>query len=174
VSVFLQPIYTQSIAGGSTGFISFNNIPQTFTDLKLEISGRENTVSGQTFVALYVRFNNDSSSLYSDTRLYGSGSAASSSRVSGTANYIGSDPAALSTANTFNNTEVYIPNYTGSNYKQIITDSVAENNASTVDMFLLAGLYRSTSAISSIQVLPQITFSGYTTISLYGVLRSGI
>ena len=174
MSVFLQPIYTQTIAGGNTGSITFNNIPQTFTDLKLEISGRENTVTGYTFIALYVRYNNDSSSLYSDTRLYGNGSSASSSRINGTAQYLGSDGAANSTANTFNSISAYIPNYTGSNYKQVITDSVAENNASGVDMFMNAGLYRSTSAITSIQILPQITFSGYTTVSLYGVLRQGI
>jgi len=174
MSVFLQPIYTQTIASGSTGSITFNNIPQTFTDLKLEISARENTVTGQTFVALYLRFNNDSSSLYSDTRLYGSGTSTNSSRLSGNANYLGSDEAANSTANTFNSVSAYIPNYTGSNYKQMISDSVAENNTTGIDMFLNANLYRSTSAITSIQVLPQITFSGYTTISLYGILRQGI
>jgi hypothetical protein len=36
------------------------------------------------------------------------------------------------TANTFSSTEIYIPNYTSSNYKSISTDSVQENNATTV------------------------------------------
>jgi hypothetical protein len=180
VSVFLQPIYTQTVGATSVAGITFSNIPQTFTDLKVEISARSasnpNSIQADLIV-LYI--NNDSSALYSYTQIYGNGAATYSSRASsGNALVAGSLPTSGATANTFSNIEYYIPNYAGTNNKQIIVDSVSESNASTIanqGQTLTACLYRNTTGIT--QLLFQQTggnFAQYTTISLYGVLRQGI
>jgi hypothetical protein len=58
---------------------------------------------------------------------------------------------ATATANTFGNTEFYIPNYTSSNYKSFSVDGVTENNA-TAAFALYAGLWSNTAAITSFRL----------------------
>jgi aspartate/tyrosine/aromatic aminotransferase len=177
MSVFLQPIYTQTVGAGGAGSITFNNIPQTFTDLKIVISARCNNTN---YDNLMLRFNSDTTvANYSTTNIYGDASGGYSERVLNaySLNYAGGSlPNANSTANTFGNMEVYIPNYLSANYKQIITDNVAENNSATtyIRVTSSASLYRSTSAISSISIFAYTTLAQYSTFSLYGVLRQGI
>jgi hypothetical protein len=174
MSVFLQPIYTQTVGAGGASSITFNNIPQTFTDLKVVISARTSPTAYYNDL-LSIQFNTDSTSVYSRTVIYGLGSAGNFSLNSSNTTTVGSGvvPTSLGTANTFSNIEIYMPNYTGSNFKQIISDSVAEDNsANNAYLYLGAGLYRSTSAIS--KILIALNFVQYSTLSLYGVLQAGI
>jgi hypothetical protein len=171
MSVFLQPIYTQTVGSGGASSITFNNIPQTFTDLVIRVSARS-SYSGGILDYAYILPNGSSSNL-SMTRIQGTGSAASSSRYTG-AFYL-AIPAGTATSNTFGNSEIYIANYTSANYKSLIWDAVTENNATAAYQESNAGLWSNTSTISS------LTFSmggtnlvQYSTFSLYGVLRQGI
>jgi hypothetical protein len=173
MSVFLQPIYTQTI-GSTAGGITFNNIPQTFTDLKLVVSSRHNNAG--PIDGSIIRFNGDSGANYSDTILYGTGVSAQSARYTGQtyAFYI-ADDGNTATTNTFSNWEMYIPNYRSANLKQLNIDGVSENNSTTNDyqrMSIQGSLWRSTAAITSITVggyagNPQ----QYSTFSLYGITR---
>lgn len=177
MSVFLQPIYTQTVGSGGAASITFNNIPQTFTDLKITISGRgaSNPNSLQADV-LVTYINNSVANIYSSTKLYGNGGAAYNGRISNNPNtWNGSAPTSGATANTFGSAEMYIPNYTSSNSKQILFDSVAESNVSLITnegQTLGAILFQSTSAITQLQFY---TTSGnwaqHTTISLYGITK---
>jgi hypothetical protein len=174
MSVFLQPIYTQT-ASGSAQTITFNNIPQGFTDLKVVFSIRS-AISGSAQDYVQMRFNGVSSgSLYSDTRLEGTGSSAASARdTSGNEMYFAwAAPGANATANTFGNAEIYIPNYTSSNFKSVNMDYVNENNASAIQYIgLTAGLFRSTSAITSMTIgMGNANFVSNSTISIYGITR---
>jgi len=177
VSVFLQPIYTQTVGSGGASSITFNNIPQTFTDLKIVVSTRMNNASTLGYTT--IRFNGDTAStLYSYTYLDANlGGGPSSSRSSGNPWFL-NVPGASSTTNTFSNSEVYIPNYTSSNYKQGILDTTGENNATSGAWLTeYASLYRSTSPITSItlnDLFNSASFVQYSTFSLYGVLRQGV
>ncbi len=168
----MQPIYTQTVAtSGAT--VYFNNIPQTFTDLQLLISGRggEATVTN----LIYLQFNGvGAAGSYSTTRLSASGSAAYSDRSSGASGdyfYAGLSAEANATASTFGSTSIYIPNYTGNQYKQVISDSVGENNATATGMTLGAGLIISTSPITSMIVGIFGGFVANSTVSLYGITK---
>ena len=66
MTVFLQPIYTQTVGSGGASSITFNNIPQGFADLKLEISAR--TAGAVTNTDWVMSFNNDGASVYSSTQ----------------------------------------------------------------------------------------------------------
>ena len=173
MSVFLQPIYTQTVSGSSTSTITFNSIPQTFTDLKILISVRNN--SGSARNGLNYTFNGDTATNYSNTILigYDSSSVGSFRSSSQTASNESNMNGGGSTTNTFSNSEVYIPNYTGSNFKSIISDSTAENNSSSsyiIDMG--AALWRSTSAISSISFTSGSgNFVANSTITIYGITK---
>jgi len=174
MSVFLQPLQTVTVGSGGAASVSFTSIPQGYTDLVLKTSAR--TTGGGNVDNSIFRFNGDSSSLYSMTRLYGSGtSTTSDSQQSGGPNF-DAFPASGTTSNTFGSSEYYIPNYAGSNYKSFINDAVNENNGSTAYQVLEAGLYRNTSAITSITITLGSggNFVQYSKFSLYGVLRQGI
>ena len=165
----MQPIYTQSATGSATS-ITFNSIPQTFTDLQLVISGRV-PANDDSYI---LQFNSDTGSNYSWTRLYGTGSGSASDRGSSTTYSLGpSITTASNPANTFGNTMAYIPNYTGSNFKQIIWDGVSEANATSATSMLNAGLWRSTSAITSLRIASFYSgaFNTNSTFTLYGITK---
>jgi hypothetical protein len=74
------------------------------------------------------------------------------------------------TASTFNNADLYIPNYAGSNNKSFSIDSVSENNGTAAVASLFAGLWSQTAAITSITLTSRNgNFDQYSTAYLYGV-----
>ena len=176
MTIAMQPIYTQTLAVGSaTNTLAFNNIPQTFTDLQLVISARVTLSTASQ--AMYVQFNTDSGLNYSGTTLRGTGASANSYRSSSNNAFLEIDlPNELNTANTYSNLSIYIPNYTSSNFKQVIIDDAKESNsASTETMLILrANLWRSTSPITKIDIGTNITapnFAGNSTFTLYGITK---
>jgi hypothetical protein len=165
--VLLEKI-TVGAAGASS--VTFSGIPQTgYTDLVVKVSARDGASS--VIDGAVVRFNNDTTSgNYTARRVIGSGSAASSDTNNVGAFAVGN----TATANTFSNCEFYIPNYTGSSYKSVSFDNVAETNATTQYMGLAAFLWSNTAAITSIQISGEsASFSQYSTFYLYGVAKLG-
>jgi len=77
--------------------------------------------------------------------------------------------AALDTASTFGNGQVYIPNYAGSNNKSTSADTVSEDNATLAYSALTAGLWSNTAAITSITIAAVTNFAQYSTAYLYGI-----
>lgn len=157
-------------ADGTSTTATFNSIPQTYTDLVLKMSLRQ--ANAVTVDVAGVRFNGVSTgTLYSHTWLASNGTAPSSGRESNqNQNLSYSIPGSNSTASTFSNQEIYIPNYTGSANKVASSFGASENNATLAQMGALALLFRSTTAISSISVF---AFGGNlvsgSTLYLYGI-----
>lgn len=153
--------------------IDFTSIPQGYTDLVLKLSIRR--TDAVTTGDDWIQFNGDTGSNYNWRRLYGTGSTTGSQSGTGiggsylTFIYSGAANGASATANTFSNMEIYIPNYTSSNYKSVSWDSVAENNATAAQEVMTAGIWSSTSAINRITYTTG-TLSANTTATLYGVL----
>jgi hypothetical protein len=164
----MKLIATQTLASAQPT-ITFNDIPQNFTDLVLLISSRIDR-SDNWYDCIF-RFNNISTG-YSQRILYGNGSNAFSIteteltvRTSTNGN----------TANTFGNARVYISNYTAAVAKSISMDVVSENNATTAFQGIQASLWNNTAPITSIALSP-ITSNNFvagTTISLYGIGGAG-
>jgi hypothetical protein len=168
----MQPIYTQTVGAGGAGALTFNNIPQGFTDLKIVISARSSLTN---YDNLMLRFNGDTTvPNYSTTSVYGDGSIFASERVLNFYNLsyaAGSLPNSSSAASTFGNLEAYIPNYSSGNLKQIITSNAAENNVASVYVRnnFGAGLYKSTSPITSITIFAFGNLAEHTTVTIYGI-----
>jgi hypothetical protein len=171
----LQLFKIASTTVGSAGAanIEFTSIPQGYTDLMLVYSLRISR-SGTTFTQLGIRLNSASTN-YSTRTLQGSGSAASS--TSNTLGYFAYESSSVnsvnSTSNTFSSGNLYIPNYTSSNYKSASVDFVTENNATASNAVLSAALWSSTSAITSITLNEpnnNSNFVEYSTATLYGIL----
>jgi hypothetical protein len=162
-----EAIATVTVGAGGASTISFSSIPSTFTDLVLKISAR---VSGSSDSTMQIQFNGSSSS-HTYIRLLGDGGSASSGSASnGTFGYA---DVVTYTANTFANTEVYIPNYNSSNNKAFSADSISENNATQAIAAFHANLWSNTAAITSIDIVCNITtFVQHTTATLYGIKNS--
>lgn len=169
MSVFLQPIYTQTVGSGGASSITFNSIPQTFTDLALQMSLR--TTASAIFDYMGLNINNGSA--VEIIRLQGTGSAANSTRSAGGNSFIVNGN--TSTANTFSSSFVYLPNYTTTNSKQFIIDTVTETNATGAYQELDAMYFaNSSTSTTTISLYASGNFMQYSTFSLYGVLRQGI
>ena len=160
-------VSTVTVGAGGAASIDFNSIAGTATDLMLVVNARvEGAVA---YGAAYFKVNG-SSSTYSGRKLVGTGSAASSS-TDGTSNIEWSVPGSSATASTFGNVSFYIPNYAGSTNKSISVDGVTETNATNSIQRLTAGLWSTTSAITSISILSDSNFAQYSTASLYTITK---
>jgi hypothetical protein len=161
-------IAKQTVGAGGAASVTFSSIPQTFTDLKVVVSGRAST----TTTGIDITFNGSTTG-YSNKRLYGTGSGVASDSAATTyiSNIMINDSSY--TANTFGNGEVYIPNYTSSNNKSVSVDGVSENNATTALMMLTAGLWSNSAAITSVTLNPNAgSFVEFSEFALYGISSS--
>lgn len=158
-------------SSGSTNSVTFSSIPATYTDLLIKTSTRT-TRSGFVTSAPDYYFNGiNTGAKYSYTYIYGTGSSAASSNGP-TQQTMQTDYTSTnsSTANTFGNQDIYIPNYTGTAKKPTGSFGVAETNATTQYMSAYAGLADVTTAITSITLTA--TFYSWvdgSTFYLYGI-----
>jgi hypothetical protein len=165
----MQPIFSQTISS-SGSVLSFNNIPQTFTDLFIEINAR--TVYNG-FADGYVYFQDGAgTSNYSSTITNGNGSSPGAYRYTnnGTLSLI-SMGGSNTTANTFSSIRIHIPNYKSNTYKQCISESVAENNATLGILSIHSGLWRSFLPVTQINFSIANGFAVGSTFTLYGISR---
>ena len=161
-----EKIATTTLASTAASFI-FSSISASYTDLRLvlvPIKQGANLLPG-------VRFNGLTTTIYSQTDLYGDGSTAgstynnSSSRVVlGVGSQNTADPA-LYTCDIFS--------YAGSTYKTLLAEGSMDLNGSGY-VNRSVGLWRDTSAITSITVIDAFSggFATGTTATLYGILKA--
>jgi hypothetical protein len=164
-------IASVTVGSGGAATMDFSSIPSTYTDLKIVVSAR--STASASLDDMYIRFNGSTASVYSSKNLRGNGSSTSSGSSSGTAVYIATVPAATNTASTFNNLEIYVPNYTSSNAKSFSVDMVQESNGTTAWSGLIAGLWSPAVqvAITDISLFPDTSFAQYSTAYLYGIKK---
>lgn len=166
----LYKIASTEVGSAGASSINFTSIPSGYTDLKLVLSLRGSDANN--YVNSRISFNGSTSG-YSSKLLYGTGSGTGSlnNSVTTAVDYSAYGTGSIATANTFGNTEIYIPNYTSSNNKSLSVDQVSENNATTVITALTAGLWSNSAAINQVTITPSVgTFAQYTTATLYGIL----
>ncbi len=164
-------LISSNILTTATASVTFSSIPATLTDLVLRLSVRSTNTDSYPSI-LNINFNSDSSSLYSTTVLYGQDSSAGSLNRSSRTKL---DAEGLSNVNTTSNTfasmEIYIPSYLASQNKPISLFDVSEVNSTTTNIISAqAGLYRSTTAISAIELAPSsANFVSGSSFYLYGI-----
>ena len=156
------PIATTTL-GSNQANITFSSISGSYTDLVLIVNGAFTTAE-----TIGIQYNTDTGSNYSSTILAGSGSSASSGRnTNQTGLTVGTN--GYFTTTIIANSIIQIQNYSNSTtYKTTLSRS---NNAS-VGLDAIVGLWRSTSAITSIKLYG--FYSGHsfitgTTATLYGI-----
>lgn len=158
-------IASATVGAGGASSIDIQNIPNTYNDLLLVLSLRGSTNAWNSH-RLY--FNNTNSNL-SYVYLLGDGTNASAS--SGSGGYIGTIGGTNTTASTFSNTCVYIPNYVSSYNKSYAVENIAENNATTAYQAVVAGMWTSSAVINRITVVSDgaANWAQYSSATLYGI-----
>lgn len=157
-----EPIATTTL--GSAATFSFTSIASTYTDLQVILSG---AVASNGYPL--IRFNSDSTTNYSNTILTGDGTTATSNRNPSAAQLYGSYYSPwITTVPSFLSIDLF--SYAGSTFKTcLITNNADQNGSGLVERSV--GLYRNTSAISSLQIT--LTGGGNyaagTTATLYGI-----
>jgi hypothetical protein len=159
----MQLIAHQELASAAAS-ITFSSIPQTFTDLYLVFSLRGNQTVTRT---AQLKFNTSTAG-FSTRTLLGNGSSASSFTATNRfAQIAGTD----STASTFTNDALYIPNYASAANKSFSIDHVRENNATASSQEITAGLWSNTAALTSVEIFPDVgSFVTGSSATLYGIL----
>jgi len=155
-------------ASGSSNIFLFDNVPQTYTDLVIVGSIRNAVSSLREGVGLAF---NSTFSGYSNRSLQGNGSTASSF-LETNYNFIAESNAATSTANTFNNFQIYVPNYKSSVNKSASADSVVGNNATEARLVFTAYTQTITAPITQVSVFSNTNGTNWVAgsiVSLYGI-----
>lgn len=153
--------------GSAQANITFSSISSAYTDLRLVVVG---TIANANYDVV-MRFNSDTGSNYSFTYLGGTGSAANSGRGTSTTNIQLNAGAGWSTTIP-SMAAVDIFSYAGSTYKTILNLLSNDQNGSG-SVNAIVGLWRSTSAITSVSVIGSSTnLQTGTTATLYGILKA--
>ena len=161
-------IASSTVGAGGASSIDFTSIPSTYTDLCVVVSSR--TTRSSAMANLGVKFNSSSSNL-SSRILRALDVSSPDSYSNGTEIEFGS-VGNTATASTFGSASIYIPNYAGSNNKSVSIDAVYEDNSANRFMYLVAGLWSNSSAITAVNLYTRdasTSFVQYSTAYLYGV-----
>ena len=167
------PIASTTLTASATE-INFTSISGAYTDLVLVMNG----AMSRTGAAFLMRVGNgtiDSGSNYSETELYGTGSAAGSARRTnltemnifsnvGSSTTVGENTFILNFMNYSNTTT----------YKTVLGRATNASSSSYPGTSAAVFLWRSTSAINAIRLLRQSTdtFVTGSTFTLYGILKA--
>jgi hypothetical protein len=165
----MQIIQHQELASAQAS-LTFSALPQTFTDLLIVTSCRT-AHTGPIWDSIRFSFNGVNTN-QTNRYLYGDGASAASAAESTALIGFGASSNS-STSNTFSNASAYIPNYTAATAKSISSEGVAENNGTTGGQIIIANLWNSTAAITSITLTPNsgTNFLQYSSATLYGITK---
>lgn len=155
-----EPIATQTL-GSAAATVTFSSIPGTYTDLVLIID----SVASASTNNMDIQFNGDTGSNYSRTKLTGDGASATSSRTTSQTSIRLTGDGIVTTGKS--NHLVQIMNYSNTTtYKTLL----ARANNAAYGLDAVVGLYRSTSAITSLLLdLTAANFATGSTFTLYGI-----
>lgn len=153
----------------TTTTVTFNSIPTTYDDLQLVAYARTGSASNYG----RVRFNNDSANNYSYTYVYGANTFAQSYSQANSPGYLFFFEIPSAT-NVFGASKMDILNYATTSYNKswIVRESSDMNGSGTVA--LGTGLYRSTTAITRLDIVIQGTgnFAAGSVFALYGIKKA--
>jgi hypothetical protein len=167
----LRPI-AETTLGGSAASISFTSIATDWTTLFIMLYARGDSATPTQ--SAWVRMNNDSAANYGQVRagVYASGAWASS-ETNTTQIFAGLFPANTAGANLFGSMILAFPDYlNASTFKNCVAYDACKFGTATQNVIpeFNYGLWRSTSAVNRIDLLPGSgNFVSGTRATLYGV-----
>lgn len=168
-------ISTITVGSGGQSALEFTNIPSTYTDLNIKLSGRDDYAS--TRGSVNITFNSSTSNYRWMLLRHIDGAGSPTTGDEDNASWIdaGRSVSTNATSNDFNATDIYVFDYLSSEYKRILNYGATPNDSNTVYfMSVGTGIWKNTSAITSIKIEPQPSqnWVEHTTATLYGIKNS--
>lgn len=166
MAVTYEAIATNTLASNASS-VTFSSIPSTYTDLFIAC----NIKSLTNGVEFYMRLNSDTATNYSRTILTGNGSTASSARSTSATSMRLAYETVGTNLNNWSTLFINVMNYSNSiTYKT----ALCRGGDAATELSANVGLWRSTSAINSIQLSGDAAFSRSdlavgSTFTLYGI-----
>lgn len=171
-----ESIATVSVGAGGTSSVTFSSIPGTYTHLQIRVFARDNRSGGAVTDNIRFRFNGDSASNYTRHEMWGDGGGAYGNGVaSETQGYAGMfSSTASSVANAFGMGVLDIFDYASTSKHKTIKSLGGIDNGNGGGVNSSSSLWRSTSAITSIQLYGENggTLQQYSHFALYGIKGS--
>lgn len=168
-------IATTTVGAGTAASVTFSSIPQDYTHLQLRLFTQD-TRATYGITETRISFNGDSSSVYRTHNLFGDGSSTTSNATAELGYIILSEGGyGTTTGGTFGVGVADILDYANTNKFKTVRHIAGVDINGTIAGYggragLSSGLWRSTSAISSLTLVSQnANFAQYSKISLYGV-----
>lgn len=175
-STAFESIQTVTVGSGGQANVEFTSIPATFTHLQVRCTAQTNRATYAIDEAT-INFNTDTGSNYAQHYFYGDGASVAAAAASSESKLVtGSGNFGTSTGGNFGVAIIDILDYKNtSKYKTTRILAGTDCNG-TVSAFggrvnLVSGLWRSTTAISSIKLIPLngTAFTEYSSFALYGI-----
>jgi hypothetical protein len=159
-------------AGSAVANIEFTSIPATYSHLQIRFIARTSQAGDVTGGFLTWTYNNDTAANYTYHVVKGDGANATSANIINAANTFAERiTTAFQTASTFGAGYIDILDYANTNKFKTHKIIAGWDSNGSGQVALNSGLWRSTSAITSIKILPSgaSNFVQYSSFALYGV-----
>ncbi len=172
MTITYQLIASSTVGVNGASYVEFTSIPQTYNDLQVVYSLRDDSTIALNDGILTI---NGSNSTFARNYIFSySGGTFADNQANN--NYIYA-ATSLASSSTFTSANLYIPSYASNTKKSILTDVVIEDNTNLrFGLLLLAGAWNDTpSAINSLKFSPSgsgIKYVQHSTFYLYGIKNS--
>ena len=170
-----ESIATVTVGSGGASFVEFTSIPSTYTHLQLRYTAQTNR--GTYGIAEYaLTFNSDTATNYGYHAVYGDGAGTTAIAYSTQNSIRGDGEIGTSTGGTFGGGVLDILDYANTNKNKTVRWLGGVDINGTIAGFggrvgLFSGLWRSTSAITSVKLVPYTgsLFTQNSSFALYGI-----
>lgn len=160
-----EKIASTTVSGTTTSQISFSSLPSTYTDLRVVL-----VTKGDQDQNSYIRFNSDTGTNYSYTRINTNGVTAATFNSTNATAVLLQDSG---TIEQFTLVTIDIMGYAGSTNKTFLSTNSGDTNNVDNTLNRIVGLWRNTSAISSILLYQGAgNYVAGTTATVYGILKA--
>lgn len=158
-------ISSTTVGSGGAASVTISSIPSTYTDLCLKMSAANTSAS---WIDWQIQLNTTGSS-YTQRIFYTNGAAVGNSIDNAI------QPRTPLSTQSWDNDELYILNYTGSNFKATSRDQAWSRSATVAGSSfngLETALWSDTAAVTSIRILPtSANIAQHSTFYLYGIKK---
>ncbi|CAB4173643.1 hypothetical protein UFOVP1255_7 [uncultured Caudovirales phage] len=157
------PLATSTVTSGTT--TAFTSIPGTYTDLLLVVNG---ICAAGGPGDLRLQFNSDTATNYSYNRLLGTGSTVTNGRATAANFIIGGQTSTTNPSVTLCN----IQNYSNTTTNKTTISNYGNYNPTNNAVGVSVGMWRSTAAITRIDISTNVAFDVTVYLTLYGIVAA--
>ena len=176
-----EAISSVTVGSGGASSIEFTSIPSTYQHLQIRLIGRYADTGSSGLWNYNMRLNGNDSALYISHQLRGNGTSAlpGTSGTNQTSFALGNQsliPRTNELANVFGASIIDILDYANTSKNRVIRNlsgvdlnGVSLDTVTTGNVHIESGLFRSTTAVSSVTLFSIYNWAQHSTAALYGV-----